>query len=120
MRRIRTALVLLLVLAYTGQAVAAVVLPCPKMGRSAAAMDTAGMVHAGHDMASHSAAGKPHATANCCDGSRCNMSHCQVAAALPADPCFDGQLPVARHIQLADSPPPLRVVATLYRPPISR
>jgi len=123
MEQMRKFLVLLLVLAYSGQVLAALALPCPKMAHPTAAAGMAGMVHAGHHMAADpdtAPAAVTPAAGNCCDGGLCNMNHCQLAAALPPSVISGGALHVARHVQAADSPSPLQVIATLYRPPISR
>jgi hypothetical protein len=120
MKQIRKSLVLLLVLAYAGQALAGLVLPCPNMAQPGVAAGMEGMAHAGHHMPADPDANSAAAAGDCCAGGVCNMSHCQLAAALPPTEIIGGQLHVARHIPAAGSTSPLHPVDSLYRPPISR
>ncbi len=123
MKRIRKILVLLLVLAYAGQALAGLVLPCPNMAQPAADAGLegmAGMAHAGHHMPADTDATPATAASDCCAGGVCNMSHCQLAAALPPNQIMGGRLYSARHIPASGSASPLHPVDSLYRPPISR
>jgi hypothetical protein len=113
---------LLVVLAYTSQGVAAVVLTCPAMAAAGnAAVDTAdtgAMAHAGH----HGAAKSPSASApgDCCDGGQCKMSHCQLAAALPLDHHGASRKYTAPYPPAARVASPFHPADSLYRPPISR
>lgn len=118
MERIRKMLLLVLVLAYTGQTLASVVPFCPEMAQTGAALhgaDMAVMEHAGHQMSADASAAD-----GCCDGGLCKMSHCQLAPALPLNH------PDSNHIvasfdtgftQTGFQPHPFD---SLYRPPISR
>jgi hypothetical protein len=120
MKRIRKSLVLLLVLAYTGQALAGLVLPCSNMTQPGAAAVMEGMAHDGHHMPADTDATPATSASDCCAGGVCNMSHCQLAAALPPNQIIGGRLYFARHIPAAGSASPLHPVDSLYRPPISR
>lgn len=77
MRAISRTLLLLLLLAYTGQSALLVASPCTLMSDHAGGVehDMSGMDHAGHGMSMHTAS----AAADCCDGGYCSASHCQAA-----------------------------------------
>ncbi|MEE4143681.1 MAG: hypothetical protein V2I26_02700, partial [Halieaceae bacterium] len=91
MKRIR--IVLLLLLAYPSQVLAASALPCQMTGPAGDAVRSeavegvamAAMGHAGHHMSAESDAGLAGAVGGCCDSGLCSMSHCQSAPALPLD-----------------------------------
>lgn len=123
MNGFRKALVLLLVLAYAGQSLAALALPCATMSHAGAAGEMADMdacAHAGHPVPADSAAATTPPAGDCCDGGLCAASHCQTAAALPwSDPGNAGH-PVAPFPRVAQAPAPFHHVDSRYRPPISR
>ena len=117
MRRISRTLVVLLLLAYTGQAALVVASPCAMMSGSAGGMehDMSAMDHAGHDMPMDMDSG----TGDCCDGGYCSASHCQMApgvtspfpaAAAETYPVLVAVMPVPTEDSPQESP---------YRPPIS-
>jgi hypothetical protein len=119
-------MILLLLLVYTGQSLAAIAVPCGMMGAAgdvAAGMDLvagmAAMNHAGHQMSSDDA--QQQAGDNgCCESGFCSMSHCQSVAALPQlpPPAMLVMQAVLHDIALVSS---LHNTAdTLFRPPISR
>ena len=125
MKSIRRFLVLLVVLAYAGQALVASALPCTSlnMGTVVVAMpDTGGdadmAAHAGHHMKADAATdGVP---ANCCEGGLCTMSQCQSAPALPQTLSLPAhEFPVA-YPASSDFSSPTHPLYSLYRPPISR
>ncbi len=117
MRRIPRTLVLLLLLAYSGQAALVVASPCAMMSGPAGGMDhdMSAMDHAGHDMPMDREAG----AGDCCEGGYCSASHCQVApgvtspfppAAAETYPVLVAEMPVPTVDAPQESP---------YRPPIS-
>jgi hypothetical protein len=124
-------MVLLLLLAYAGQSLAAVAMPCLMMGPAPdgsgtaantympANADMAGMNHAGHQMKSADVTLQSGAS-SCCDGGLCSMSHCQSVVALPQTQLSGGLVVQAILHDVAvvtsHSPP----IDTLFRPPISR
>jgi hypothetical protein len=130
MKSIRRILVLLLVLAYAGQALVASALPCTSMNMGTAVVadvlvampDTGGdadmTAHAGHHMSTDAATeGAP---VSCCDGGLCSMSQCQSAPALPQTLSLPAhEFPVA-YAATTDFSSPIHPLYSLYRPPISR
>jgi hypothetical protein len=117
MRRIPKTLLLLVILAYTGQATLVVAFPCAMMSGSAGGMDhdTSHMDHAGHDMPMD---GDP-AAGDCCDGGYCSASHCQMAPGVPSPfPTAAAEtypvLFTVMPIPTVNAPP-----ESPYRPPIS-
>lgn len=130
MKSIRRFLVLLLVVAYAGQALVASALPCTSMSMGTVvvadvlvAMPGAGgdadmVAHAGHHMKADAATdGVP---ANCCEGGLCTMSQCQSAPALPQTLSLPAhEFPVA-YPASSDFSSPTHPLYSLYRPPISR
>lgn len=124
MKRFRKIWVLMLVLAYAGQAMASVAPPCQHMAPGAAAVDMAAepaMAHAGHHMVADSNAVPAAPTADCCDDGLCAMSHCQsAAAAVPLNwPGGSGHFTL-RYPRPFEIVSLLHPVDLLYRPPISR
>jgi hypothetical protein len=126
MKRIH--IVLLLLLAFTSQAVAVSALPCQMMAPVGNAVrsdaledgDMAATGHAGHHMPADSGAEPAGAAGGCCEGGLCSMSHCQSAPGLPLDHSGN-RLPVfSFHSVAFESGAPLHPVDSLYRPPISR
>ena len=121
MKRFRYLITSLLLLAYMGQSLAAVAVPCFTMGSETGDMSTtlAGMDHAGH----HREPVEQTATdsESCCDsGGFCSMSQCQSAVALTEAALSGAASYVAIHND-APSFSPLNLSWTsLYRPPISR
>ena len=137
MKSIRRILVLLLVLAYAGQALVASALPCTSMNMGTVVVadalvavpdrifpmpDTGGdadmTAHAGHHMGADAATeGAP---VSCCDGGLCSMSQCQSAPALPQTLSLPAhEFPVA-YAATTDLSSPIHPLYSLYRPPISR
>ena len=123
MKTFHKSLLLLLVLAFTGQGLVANALPCqmPLNNQAGAgASDMTTIDHSAHHMpAAAEAAGSTNAE-NCCDMGVCTMSHCQSVMTLPLDyiassanftPVFSRQNTNAEPSGHNDS---------LYRPPISR
>lgn len=124
-------MVLLLLLAYAGQSLAAVAMPCLMMGPAPdgsgtaantympAGADMAGMNHASHQMNTGDAT-QHSGSSNCCDGGFCSMSHCQSVVALPQTQLSGGLVVQAILHDVAavisHSPP----TDNLFRPPISR
>jgi hypothetical protein len=118
MERIRKMLLLVLVLAYTGQALASVVPLCPEMAQSGAALhgsDMTVMEHAGHQMSPDSSA-----AGGCCDGGLCKMSHCQLAPALPLNHSDSNRIVASFYTAFTQTSFQPHPFDSLYRPPISR
>lgn len=129
MKPFRHLMILLLVLVYTGQSLAAIGTPCLMMGSSArvAAQDAttsdtdmAQMTHAGHHMSGGDPVAEEEGSLGCCDGGLCSMSHCQASLALlQSHP--DGALGyVAIYRSLSPKSSHPHSQDSLYRPPISR
>ena len=77
MNSLRHVIVLVLLLAYTGQSLLAVGASCAM--NAGPTQEMAGMDHSDHhDMAPATEGG-----VSCCDGGFCSMSHCQSVAAMP-------------------------------------
>jgi hypothetical protein len=117
MRRIPRTLVLLLLLAYSGQAFLVAASPCAMMSGPASDMshDMSAIDHTGHDMPMQMDAGAE----DCCDGGYCSASHCQMAPGVPSPfaavavethPVFIAAMPGPTFNAPQESP---------YRPPIS-
>jgi len=126
MKLLRRQLLLLLLLAYAVQSVAALASPCQMMGAGAehvtgAATDMAAMDHAGHNMA-QMAGGAPASSDSpgCCDGGLCSMSYCQSGAALPSSGHARDTGHVTIHNDSANFSALRHSPASPYRPPISR
>ena len=124
MKSLHKLLVLMLVLAYTGQGLLASAVHCEMPMSSDAAAGTANMAamnHTGQSMQAMAdeAAGSS-SDGSCCDTNLCAMSYCQSAAALPLDLLASsrGYHEVFSH--LAGPAAPTRPNDSLYRPPISR
>ena len=118
MKLLRQYSVLLLLLAYTGQALVATGAPCSMMASSAAAMssDMPGMDHSGHTMPGSEQAG---AEADCCDGAGfCSISECQSVVAMPISPVHATAAPVSTQVAAQHISPPSLDISALYRPPI--
>ena len=121
MRRFRHITVLLLLLAYAGQSMAMLAMPCFMMGEASTAMssDMTGMDHAGHDMGSDDTAASD-ATSCCEGGSFCSVNHCQSMVALADITVFaTNTFAPARRDAVPFSSLDLSLVS-LYRPPITR
>ncbi|MCP5130256.1 MAG: hypothetical protein H6985_11810 [Pseudomonadales bacterium] len=117
MKRIRKYLVLLLVLAYAGQALAAAGLPCAAM--ASAAKDMPSAAHAGHHMDGDSGAAAMPSSQDCCEGGLCAMSACQAAAALPPGQFHSGPQYLAVYPRSPQATLDSQPSESLYRPPIS-
>ena len=123
MKKFRKPLLVVLVLAFTGQGLVANALPCqmPLNGQAGAgASGMTAMDHSAHYMPSTADSADSTNAENCCDMGVCAMSHCQSAVTLPLDyiassanftPVFSRQNIIAAPSGVSDS---------LYRPPISR
>lgn len=116
MRQLRKILVVWLVLAYAGQALAATAMSCPSTAPDASA--AADMVHAGHHMpASDNDAAADEA--ECCDGGLCSMSHCHAAPALVATTLTGSSVYAETYFQYGVHSSPTRPSYSLFKPPIS-
>ena len=121
MERFRNLIISLLLLAYMGQSLAAVAMPCFAMGSAPGEISGAmsGMDHSGHHMAPVEQADT--GSESCCDsGGFCSISQCQAVVALTVATLSAVAVDAAIH---NDAPlfSPLNVSsASLYRPPISR
>jgi len=124
MSKFRKPLLLILLLAFTGQGLVANALPCQMPLNNQAntgASDITAIDHSAHHMPAAAAqAADNNSGENCCDMGVCAMSHCQSAVTLPLDyfassaeftPVFSGHNTAAAPSGVNDS---------LYRPPISR
>lgn len=120
MNKIRKIFLLVLVLAYAGQSLAAGIFPCSAMAPVDAALEHAAMEHAGHTMPAGTEAEAAPMADDCCDAGLCSMSHCQSAAALPLGHPGSGAQYVAFYPRLADVSAVIQPIESLYRPPISR
>ena len=122
MRQLRKIMLLWLVLAYTGQALATAALSCPSMAPGAGA--AADMAHAGHHMPAgdHVPAGDKDAGAGdvgCCDGGLCSMSQCQAAPALVTTALAGTPVYAETFVQRGVHCSPTRPSYSLFKPPIS-
>lgn len=118
MKLLRQYFVLLLLLAYTGQALVATGAPCFMMASSSAVMsaDMPGMDHSGHTMPGSEQAG---AGADCCDGAGfCSISECQSVVAMPIALVHATAAPVSTQVTAQCVSPPSLDISPLYRPPI--
>lgn len=126
MKRLNKILLLWMVLAYTGQALASTAVPCASMAPAAAAdaymahdMGAGDLsAHAGH----HMPAGDMDAgagDAGCCDGGLCSMSQCQAAPALIATALAGTPAYAESYVQRAVHSSPTRPSYSLFKPPIS-
>jgi uncharacterized protein involved in copper resistance len=118
MSPIKRTLAVLLLLAFTGQAVVSVAAPCFMMNAPTGEMnhDMADMDHGGH--AGHDMSAEQDSASSCCDGGLCSMSHCQMAPAMPI-PLFDNSPEKAFTYSAIDSVSAvISSLTTLYRPPI--
>jgi hypothetical protein len=118
MKPIRQYLVMLLLLAYAGQALVATGAPCFMMASSSTVMSTdmPGMDHGGHMMPGPDQADTE---TGCCDGAGlCSISECQSLAAVPIS--LVDAAAVLSTVRLPASPIPRFSLDTspLYRPPI--
>ncbi len=124
MKNFHKLLLMLLVLAFTGQGFVANALPCQMPMTRQAAADTAEMAamdHAGHQMsmgAGEVAEGV--SDGSCCAAGLCAMSHCQSSSALPVDHLVRSPQSAALFPGINRSVAPLHPNDSLYRPPISR
>ena len=115
MNELRRTLLVLLLIVYTGQGLAAFAGPCQMMSLPGESTHhhEGQLDHAGHDMSGMD----EDMAANCCDGGVCSMSHCQMAPALPSLNYSDAtevafQPGTAIFIRVPDSP-----LETHFRPP---
>ena len=123
MKRLHKIMVVLLVLAYTGQALASAAVPCASMAPPAARDAHLGhamgagdrSAHAGH----HMPAGELDGAAACCEGGLCSMSHCQAVPALLTAAAAGTQAYAETYVQRAVYSFPFRPSYSLFKPPIS-
>ncbi len=124
MKRLHKIMVVLLVLAYTGQALASAAVPCASMAPPAAgdghmmehAMSAGDMAaHAGH----HMPAGARDGAATCCEGGLCSMSQCQAVPALLTAAAAGTPAFAETFVQRAVYSSPVRPSYSLFKPPIS-
>lgn len=117
-------MVVLLVLAYTGQALASAAVPCASMVPPAAGdghmMEHAvgagdRSAHAGH----HMPAGELDGAAACCEGGLCSMSQCQAVPALLTAAAAGTPAYAEAFAQRAVYASPIRPSYSLFKPPIS-
>ena len=126
MKRFRSFWVLLLVLAYAGQALAALASPCrPMAGAVSGQMDMPAMAHAGHNMPPHGNSvtdnpGPAAPPADCCEAGLCAMSHCQSAPAMPPEHSGSRAQYSALYPPIESAATPIHPIDSFYRPPISR
>lgn len=123
MKSIRKYLVVLLLLAYAGQALVAIASPCAMMTSAGTAVDRVdmpAMAHAGHQMPAAADTMPAPSAGDCCDGGLCTMSHCQSATALPLSYFGNSPQYTSLYTLPADNAAPFHPVDSLYRPPISR
>ena len=123
MKRFRHMITSLLLLAYMGQSLAAVAMPCFTMASGSASGDmsaaVAGMDHSGHHMAPVEQAAT--GSENCCDGGGfCSMSQCQAVVALTGATLPGAASYAAIHHDASPFSPLKLPRASLYRPPIPR
>ena len=126
MKRFR--IVVLLLLAYTGQALSVGAMPCQSMAHAGdavadAAMDVADMAAVGHEM--HHMNPGPDAQPTgvngaCCDTGLCAMMQCQSAPALSFDQPRSTLPLFSLYAAAAEAGAPFQRADSLYRPPISR
>ena len=124
MRKIRKPVLLILLLAFTGQLLVANALTCQtplNNQANPAASDMAAIDHSAHHMPAGAAQAADNTSGeNCCDMGVCAMSHCQSAVTLPLDyfaSSADFTPVFSRHNSAAA---PSGVNDSLYRPPIFR
>jgi hypothetical protein len=117
MERVRYCMMLLLLLAYVGQSIAAVGAPCAMMAPASSEINAAmpGMDHSGHAMGS-----ADQADASCCDSGLCSMSQCQSLAALPGSLDSANVNPAIVYGGVRAISSPSSTKTPLYRPPIFR
>ena len=124
MKRLHKIMVVLLVLAYTGQALASAAVPCASMVPPAAGdghmMEHAvgagdRSAHAGH----HMPAGELDGAAACCEGGLCSMSQCQAVPALLTAAAAGIPAYAEAFAQRAVYASPIRPSYSLFKPPIS-
>jgi hypothetical protein len=121
MERIRHIIISLLLLAYMGQSLAAVAMPCFNMGSAPGDMSgvMSGMDHSDHHMASVGQADT--GSESCCDsGGFCSISQCQAVVALTVAALPGVASYAAIHNEASPFSPLNLSYASLYRPPISR
>jgi hypothetical protein len=123
MKKFHKPLMLLLVLAFTGQGLVANALPCQMPLNSqagAGASDMTAVDHSAHRMPAAAEAGAGANSENCCDMGVCTMSHCQSAVTLPVDYIASSANFTPVFSRQDTIPEPSGVNDFLYRPPISR
>jgi len=121
MKRFRHLFTSLLLLAYMGQSLAAVAMPCSSMGSAPdeVSAPVVGMDHSAHHLQSVELTDT--GGESCCDsGGFCSMSQCQAVVAL-TEATLSGVATYAAIPNEASPFSPLNLSSgSLYRPPISR
>jgi hypothetical protein len=115
MKQHKHILALLLLLAYTGQAVVAAGAPCFMMS-AAGEHDMMTMDHSGHDMTMPD---QNTTGGDCCEGGFCSMSHCQMALAMPVSVAPAAAEKAITYGAATAVPAIIPSLDSLYRPPIS-
>lgn len=116
---VRRLLILLLLLTYTGQSLAAVGAPCFTMGSAAGAAMT-GMDHSAHNMALAPDNTLDSTGSSCCEGGGfCTMSQCQSVAAVPETTGLNTANYLAIYHDVSSFVSFSFSSDSLYRPPIS-
>jgi hypothetical protein len=121
MERFRHLIISLLLLAYMGQSLAAVAMPCFNMGSAPSDMSGAmsGMDHSGHHMGSVEQAAT--GSESCCDSDGfCSISQCQAVVALTVAILPGAAVDAAIHNDALLFSSLNIPSGSLYRPPISR
>lgn len=122
MKRFNKMLVLWLVLALTGQALASAAVPCASMAPPAARDAHLGHAMGAGDRSAHAGHHMPAGDmddAACCDGGLCSMSQCQAVPALLTAPAAGTQAYAETYVQRAVYSFPFRPSYSLFKPPIS-
>ena len=121
MGRFRHTIISLLLLAYMGQSLAAVAMPCFNMGSAPGDMSgvMSGMDHSDHHMVPVEQADT--GSESCCDsGGFCSISQCQAVVALTVATLPGVAVDATIHNDASLFSPLNISYASLYRPPISR
>lgn len=119
---VRRLLILLLLLTYTGQSLAAVGAPCFTMGSAAGESSAAmtGMDHSAHNMALAPDNTLDSTGSSCCEGGGfCTMSQCQSVAAVPETTGLNTANYLAIYHDVSSFVSFSFSSDSLYRPPIS-
>jgi len=128
MVRCKTMLVLLLALAYAGQAALASTSPCRIMPMDAGMVAHGGALpsavpggdhmaaHAGHHVADEGTADS--AAGDCCDSGLCDMNQCHAPPALPSSMAIQAAHSAQAYAQPGRPSSPVNPSYSLFKPPI--